>query len=65
MSTIPAARGTNVQSKISRLVSFAREVLWTCIGALAARPLHAAARPQAVQIRPAARRIPIRLRDGT
>lgn len=65
MSTIPAARGPNAQSKFSRLVSFARQVLWTCVGALAARPLHAAAQPQAVRIRPAPRRIPSRLRDGT
>jgi hypothetical protein len=65
MSTIPASRGTNARSKFSLLVSFARQILWICVGALAARPLHAVAQPQAVRIRPTPQRMPSRLRDGT
>lgn len=65
MSAIPTAHGTDVRSIVSRLVSLARQALWTCVGALAARPLHAVARPHPVRIHRASRRRPSRLGDGT
>jgi hypothetical protein len=44
MPTVPTDRRPSVQSMILLLVSFARRVLWTSIGALVTSPVHARAK---------------------
>jgi hypothetical protein len=65
MSTIPTGRGTSVRSMILLLASSARRVLWTCVGALVARPLHVTAQPLPIPTRGVSRRTMGRPGDGT
>jgi hypothetical protein len=65
MSAIPTERGTSVQSIFLLFTSFARRVLWTCLGALVARPLHAVAQPVPIRTHSISRQMTSRLRDGT
>jgi len=65
MSTLPTERGPGMPSIFSLLTSFARRVLWTCVGALAARPLHAAVQPLPIRTHRVSRRTTSGLRDGT
>jgi hypothetical protein len=46
MPTVPTDRRPSVRSLILLLVSFARRVLWTSIGALVTSPVHARAKPR-------------------
>jgi hypothetical protein len=46
MPTVPTDRRPSVQSIILLLVSFARRVLWTSIGALVTSPVPARAKPR-------------------
>jgi hypothetical protein len=50
---------------LSLLLSAARHVLWTCVGALAARPLRPMAQPIPIRADRIPRRTTGRLRDGT
>jgi len=65
MSAIPTGRGPGLRSMFLLLASFARQLLWTCVGALAARPLHTVAQPLPIRAHRVSHRAPNRLHDGT
>ena len=65
MSAIPTGRGRGLRSIFLLLASFARQILWTCVGALAARPLHAAVQPLPIRTLRVSHRATNGLRDGT
>jgi hypothetical protein len=65
MSTSQTVHGVSLRSKFSLLVSLVRRVLWTCVGALVARPLHSAVQPLPIRSHRIPRRLTSRLHDGT
>lgn len=64
MSAIPTGRDPGLRSTCLLLASFARQILWTDVGALAARPLPVAMRPLPIRTRRISRRTTNGLRDG-